>query len=245
MKDYQIEQQANEDALVVEQLKALLAEPEEKTNEYQDALGGESHVLQEIEREKITNPKKMIKLCKRMLLEKRPEVQVRLLRDILAAADPIKYAKECITKIRDCAIVVENFIADGHHGMIMIKDDVYPVTLSTKIKTQWLTDGKPWDPTDEMELQHHAAQDWMRIHDKGYFHGKVILFPQFGFSGVPRVVEMQCSKDVEGMTRYPGTNYFYEEPKKISLADLPKPKDNVSFADLVLNTKIAQVTRRK
>jgi hypothetical protein len=173
------------------------------------ALAGETVIFDIIEAEHITNPKKLKKFAQRLMQVTTSEVQLRLLQDIMIDRDPVKYVRDCAAKIRDCAVVIRQFVEDGCHGMIMINNTVYPVQLKTQEK--WLKEDKLWDPTDEMEIQHHAANDWMRQHDKGYFLGKVVLFPQFGFSGIPRIVEMQCTKEVDGLTRYPGTNFFYDK----------------------------------
>ncbi|MCY1299293.1 hypothetical protein D9M70_488160 [compost metagenome] len=129
--------------------------------------------------------------------------------------------RSCINKIRDCAILVENFIKDGNHGMLFTGNnglDVYPIKLDTR--DNWLTEGTKWDPEQEMIIQHDAANNWMKEHDKGTFYGKVVLFPQFGFSGEPRIVEMACG-DTEGMVKYPGTNYFVKKGVTMELiADL-------------------------
>lgn len=82
-----------------------------------------------------------------------------------------------------------------------------------------MTEGKQWDPEQEMIIQHEAADNWMKDHNKGYFLGKVVLFPMFGFSGEPRIIEMKCG-DTDGLVKYPGTNY-YVRPDSVS-----KMKDN-------------------
>ncbi|MNY19254.1 hypothetical protein D3C86_1526790 [compost metagenome] len=86
--------------------------------------------------------------------------------------------------------------------------DIFPVKLDTR--ANWLEESKRWDPEQEMVIQHEVVHSWMRDHDKGYFYGKVVLFPTFGFSGEPRIIEMACG-DTTGMVKYPGTN-FYVKP---------------------------------
>lgn len=183
-----------------------------------DALSQESVILDVIEKQNFTNPKKLKKFAQRLLGVTTNRVQRYLLTDILVAKDPVKYTNECISKIRDCAAIIQQFVDDGCHGMIMIKNNVYPVVLDTQ-KT-WLAENKAWHPDDESLIQHQAAEMWMKEHDKGYFLGKVILFPNFGFSGVPNIIEMQCSTDVKGMKRLPGTNYFYDDIVKHRLGNV-------------------------
>ncbi|MNO21499.1 hypothetical protein D3C76_112730 [compost metagenome] len=183
-----------------------------KTGIEYDTLNQESAILDQFEAIKNPNAKKVKKFAARMYNECTLEIQKRLCRDIFRADDPVKYMRSCIDKIRDCAILVEQFIEDGCHGMIFTGKngtDVYPVQLNTR--ESWLNEGKRWDEEQEMIIQHEAVNNWMKDHDKGYFYGKVVLFPKFGFSGEPRIVEMACG-DTEGMVKYPGTN-FYVRPQ--------------------------------
>jgi hypothetical protein len=173
-----------------------------------DNLREESAILDIFEAMKNPNPKKVINLARRLHGEVTSDIQKRLCRDIARADQPLVYMRACINKIRDCAILVKQFVAEGGHGMLFTgKDglDVYPITLDTR--SNWLTEGAKWDPEQEMIIQHDAANNWMRDNNKGSFYGKVVLFPQFGFSGEPRIIEMACG-DTEGMQKYPGTNYY-------------------------------------
>lgn len=181
------------------------------TNVEYDTLEQESAILDLFEQIKNPNPKKIKKLATRLYGECTLEVQKRLCRDIYRADDPVKYMRSCIAKIRDCAVLIEQFIEDGCHGMIFTGRDgteVWPVKLNTQ--QTWLNEGKAWDPEQEMLIQHEAVDAYMRENNKGYFLGKVVLFPKFGFSGEPRIIEVSCG-DTTGMVKYPGTN-FYVKP---------------------------------
>lgn len=186
---------------------------EESKIEY-DTLEQESAVLAMFQDIKNPNAKKVKKLAVRLYNELPLEIQKRLCRDIYRADDPVKYMNSCIDKIHDCAILVKQFIEEGKHGMLFTGKngtDIYPIQLDTR--SNWLDEGKRWDPEQEMIIAHEAADSWMREHNKGYFFGKVVLFPTFGFSGEPRIIEMACG-DTEGMVKYPGTN-FYVKPGAI------------------------------
>jgi hypothetical protein len=182
-----------------------------------DTLEQESAILAHFETLKNPNAKKVKKLAAKLYAEVPHEIQKRLCRDVYRAHDPLTYVRSCIEKIRDCSILIEQFIEDGCHGMIFTGKDgttVYPVTLKTL--PHWLSETERWDPEQEALIQHDAVNAWMKEHDKGYFYGKVVLFPKFGFSGEPRIIEMQCSDDTAGLHRYPGTNYFTrDKPKDI------------------------------
>ena len=189
----------------------------DKTGIEYDTLEQESAILDLFEAIKNPNAKKVKKFAAKMYNECQLDIQKRLCRDIYRADDPVKYMRTCIEKIRDCAMLVEQFIADGCHGMLFTGRDgleVWPIKLNT-VQT-WLTEGKLWDPEQEMIIAHDCANNWMKEQDKGYFFGKVVLFPKFGFSGEPRIIEMQCG-DTEGMIKYPGTDYYVKPQTHIQL----------------------------
>lgn len=198
-----------------------------------DTLEQESAILDMFDAIKNPNHKKVRNLAKRLLMESKLDIQKRLCRDILRSDKALTYVRDCIAKIRDCALLVEYFIEDGYHGMVFTGKDgkeVWPIKLSS-INLKWFTEGKPWCPEEEMRIQHDAANALMKEKDIGYFHGKVVLFPKFGFSGEPRIIEMQCGGKTEGQVRYPGTNYWYT-PAPImeareAIADLKGELNNV------------------
>lgn len=199
-----------------------------------DTLEQESSILDQFDAIKNPNHKKVKKLAWRLLHESKLEVQRKLCRDVLQADNALDYVRECVAKIRDCALLVQYFIEDGHHGMIFTGEDgkeVWPVTLSS-INLKWFTEGKPWCPEEEMRIQHDAANALMKEKDIGYFHGKVVLFPKFGFSGEPRIVEMQCGAGTEGQVRYPGTNYWYTPTSEITARVARKQGGTPSLRDL-------------
>ncbi len=188
-----------------------------------DTLEQESAILARFQDIKNPNAKKVKKLAAKLYNECTLEIQKRLCRDLYRADDPLKYLNTCIDKIHDCAILIKQFIEDGCHGMIFTGKngcDVHPIKLNTQ--TKWLEEGQRWDLEAEMLIQHNAVDEFMREHDLGHFFGKVVLFPKFGFSGEPRIIEMACG-DTTGMEKYPGTK-FYVHPEA---TDIVRP---VSFA---------------
>ena len=190
-----------------------------------EGLEEEAAILKVFEEMKNPNPKKVKKLAARLHDEVNSDVQKRLCRDIYRADEPVKYMHSCIVKIRECAILIEQFIEEGHHGMIFTGTngcDIYPVTLNTR--QNWLNKEDKWDPEQEMLIQHDAVNAWMKEYDKGHFRGKVVLFPAFGFSGEPRIIEMACG-DTTGMVKYPGTNY-YVRPEEVNLLVATYPEFN-------------------
>ena len=181
--------------------------------EHDWSLTEERSALERIVRDCKSNPKKVKQLAKRIYSTSKSEETKKLCRDICSASNPLTYIKDAIAKVRDFATLVEQFIEDGCHGAIITGNnglDVYPVKLDAPEK--WLTPEDKWNPEDEQEIMCNAAHNWMKEYDKGYFYGKVILFPFFGFSGVPRIYELRCTGgDNKGLVKVPGTNYYVAE----------------------------------
>lgn len=213
------------------------------TDSKYSGLEEESAILDLFEQIKNPKHKKVRAFAIRMYAECTSEVQKRLCRDIYQAPEPVKYMYECIDKIRQCAVIIKQFVADGCHGMIFTGkngDEVYPVKLDTR--ENWLTEGKEWDPEQEMIIQHDCANNWMKEHDAGHFLGKVVLFPEFGFSGIPRIIEMRCG-DVEGMVKYPGTDYYVPKsavPPVMQAANSLKDQVAIAAAAKVSNKGVSK-----
>lgn len=178
-----------------------------------DALMTESEIFEQL-KASAKNPKKLIQAVKRMFNQAPAYVQDGMLSHLLVTNDPCGYLNKSIQKLADYKIIVKDLIEAGNHGMIIHKDNpkseqetIYPAHLNTR--ANWLKENQVWDNEQEMLIQHELAEGWMSEHNKGYFFGKVVLFKEFGFSGIPRIIEMKCSKDVQHLKRYPGTNYYY------------------------------------
>lgn len=175
----------------------------------QDPLNEEKKILDYFRENFTTNPKKLKQMARRIAPQCAPFIQNGLITSIVLAKDPVKYLKKAFQQLDEMKDVIESLIASGAHGMIIIKDTIYPIEVKT-VKN-WLKEGDRWDPEQELLMQHDFCNKWMEEHNKGYFHGKVVLFKQFGFSGIPREIEMRCVKDTTGLQRYPGTNYYTSE----------------------------------
>lgn len=155
-----------------------------------DALSLESEILSHFEG--VTNPKKIKKIATKLYGQVTSEIQKKLCMDLIQAKDPVAKLTRCVGLITDAAFIIEQFVEEGNHGMILIKDEVYPV----KIKTvdRWLTSKDRWTEEDEIDIQYKAAEDWLKTNNKTQFLGKVVLYPHFGFSGVPRLIELKAER---------------------------------------------------
>lgn len=152
------------------------------------------------------NPKKLKAFATRIAPLCAPHILNGLIRNVLTIRDPEAYLLKCFGDIHQYAEIIKDFTKAGNHGMIQIQRQCYPVKLICP--DVWLTDGNPWHPEDERLIGADACNKWMKDNDKGYFHGLVVLFSEFGFSGIPREFEMRCTKNVSGLNRYPGTRYY-------------------------------------
>lgn len=156
------------------------------------------------------NPKKVKKLALKVWQDpESTDIQKTLALQIAQAKNSTQAADALVKRVEDCAMIIESFIAAGCHGMIMHDEVVYPVHI--KANPKWLSPDDPWDIEDEQLIRCEAANQWMREHNYGYFAGRVTLFPQFGFSGIPEMIILKCTENTESLHRYPGTNFYLRE----------------------------------
>lgn len=153
------------------------------------------------------NPKKVQAFARRIAPLCAPHIVNGLIRGVLSTKDPVGYLRGCFREINEYAVIIRDFVESGHHGMLQIGKNCYPVKL--KCPVSWLSEDAPWHPEDERLIGADACNAWMRDNDVGYFHGRVVLFSDFGFTGIPREFELRCSPNTQGMERYPGTRYFF------------------------------------
>ena len=155
-----------------------------------------------------TNPKKLKKLAAREEHRFSEFIQKGLIASIKKSPDPVGYLRRCFKQIVDFQIVTEQLIADGHHGMLVLNDVIYPVTLETNSK--WLQEHDKWTEDDELLIHREVVANWMDANKIGYFYGKVVLFTAFGFSGMPGIVKMRAAEKTEDLVKIPGSTRFYK-----------------------------------
>lgn len=180
-----------------------------------DSLSQEAGILDILKSHKLKNPKKLCKLAQRLLEETQFPIQRELLMDILRARDPIAYLNDCEQRVTECTAIVKQFIDDGCHGMILTGPRytvIYPIELQTMEK--WLNADDMWSPEDELDIKYKAVKAWMEEHEADHFHGKALLFPQFGFSGLPELITMDRRIDTDGLDKIDGTDFFFDPTVK-------------------------------
>jgi hypothetical protein len=149
------------------------------------AFEQELHVLGWFKDNFTTNPKKLKKMSARVrpLL---PEFIQKSLCDALdRSTDPVKLLQMAFKDLAAYPGIMADLIALGNHGMIIEGQNIYGFNLDTNEK--WLNpnkDGK-WSPEDESEIIDKVLLRWMAKERRRTFNGRLTLFPEFGFSGIP------------------------------------------------------------
>lgn len=136
-----------------------------------------------------TNPKKLKKLALREGALRSKEIQQGIVFNISRSADPVGYVRECFKQAFDYPIIIEQFINNGDHGMVVVDGAVYPVRIETQ--SNWLQQNDRWSLDDELDIQHNLVEQWMIANKVSNFKGKILLFPFFGFSGLFRRIIKQ------------------------------------------------------
>lgn len=136
-----------------------------------------------------TNPKKLIKLAAREAKNQPAEVAGGIILSIVRSRDPVGYVKECFRQAEVYPQIIQEFIDQGDHGMIVVGDVVSPVRINAN--PRWLRENDKWNPEDELDIQHNLIEAWMIENDVTHFKGKIALFPFFGFSGLFRRIRKQ------------------------------------------------------
>lgn len=151
------------------------------------ALEQESGILKAIKAANLKNPKKLVKFVTKLYSECEWDIQKMFCLQIIEAKDPVGYVDLCIRRIEDCAVIMENMVEESNHGMMFVGangDTVLPIRLNTMEK--WLTEMGKWHPDDEFEIGRDAADAYYEQHPNVPGPIKLVLFPQFGFTGIPR-----------------------------------------------------------
>lgn len=164
----------------------ILTEPE--AVEHGPAWDQEFKLIEELRT--ISNPKKLTREAFRISVsDKYTPIQRLLAKKLVEHSKPKLLLKIYETRIRDFAILMENFIEDGAHGLVMTGEEgnsVYPIKLD--VRENWISDPNDrWNIDDESEIIEKALDAYLLEYpDNARFSMKAVLFPQFGFSGVPR-----------------------------------------------------------
>lgn len=137
-----------------------------------------------------TDPKALKKLATKEGMKHSETVRQGIVFSINRSKDPVGYVRECFKQAFDYPIIIEEFIANGDHGMLVVDGAVYPVRVDVKW-SHWLIAKDKWDQEQELDIQHDLVKQWMIANKVNTFKGKICLFPYFGFSGLFRRIIKQ------------------------------------------------------
>jgi hypothetical protein len=149
------------------------------------AFQQELHILGWFQENFTTNPKKLKKMSARIRPSLPSWIQASLCDALERSTDPVKMLQMAFKDLAAYPAIMAGLIADGNHGMIMEGNNIYGISLDTNEK--WLNpnkDGK-WSLEDESDIIDKALLHWMAKERKRVFKGRLTLFPEFGFTGVP------------------------------------------------------------
>lgn len=159
-----------------------------------DALQMENEILNLFVGMVNPKPKKIVNLAKKLMFERTHSIEQRLLKDIIYHTDPLGFVQRCLALLDDLTNMIPGMVADGYHGVIIIKDEVFPTKVNAP--QSWLVRGQYWDPEQEYEIQKQVVGEYLETYDKNYALCKVVLFSDFGFSGIPRIIEGRRNPDI-------------------------------------------------
>ena len=166
----------------------MLTEPE--MTQDGPALEQEFQLVEELR--KFSNPKKLIKEALRISLsDSYTPIQRFLAKQLTEHSKPKLLLSSYEKRVRDFAILMERFIEEGAHGLVMTGKEgnsVYPLKL--EVRENWISDPNDrWSIEDETEILEKLLDAYLLEYpDNARFSVKAMLFPQFGFSGVPRLL---------------------------------------------------------
>jgi len=149
------------------------------------AFEQELHILGWFKENFTTNPKKLKKMSVRVRPSLPDWIQASLCDALERSTDPAKLLEMAFKDLAAYPGIMAGLIAEGNHGMIIEGSNIYGIALDTNEK--WLNpnkDGK-WSSEDESDIIDKALLHWMAKTRRRSFNGRVSLFPQFGFTGIP------------------------------------------------------------
>ena len=174
----------------------LLKGSEFQMNKELDPFSQELYLFRWLENNLPKNNKKMVSLLKRIFPQCPTYMQKNFFHSAMVkfSGDPLKYVKESIKYSYEFPRVMKELMDDGNHGMIFNGDEVHGVMIKTR--PNWLRskDGK-WDPAQEEEIAHELMKEWLITNRLRSWLGRIVLFADFGFSGLTMETEWLIPQD--------------------------------------------------
>lgn len=162
-------------------------------DESQAPLDQENQVLRWFQDLKTVNPKKLVRLAKQIENTVPDFIRRSIVDNVLCARHPQKFLAEAFREMNDLPIIMEGLMADGNHGMIMYGNNIYGVEV--KANQRWLKQGDRWNLEQEEEIMDSIVDEWMTKNKIRVFLGRIVLFKEFGFSGMARKITQQMTPE--------------------------------------------------
>lgn len=164
-----------------------------KVDESLPPLEQENQVLRYFQDNWTANPKKLVKMAKKIAPGIPDFIQRSIIHNVCVARYPAKWLQEAFREMNDLPILMQQLRDEGNHGMIMDDNKIYGIEI--KANPKWLRENDKWNPDDEDEIINSVVEGWMEEQKIKAFIGKVLLFHEFGFSGIPRKVNQEFTKE--------------------------------------------------
>ena len=145
-----------------------------------DPLDVESSLIAQFDG--LNRHKDIIKLNAKIFSQAKDESTKMFCKSVAASKKPLEYLDFCRRRIADSRLIKNDLIAAGNHGMLVYNRVVYGVKVDTR--ENWLHEDKEWTQEDEDEILERLVRAWMKENGFNKFKGKIVLFPEFGFSGL-------------------------------------------------------------
>lgn len=135
--------------------------------------------------------KAMKKLVLKLMKRAHPRLRRGLLDSIMNAKDHGPLIDAAIAEMELVEELTQDFIREGHHGMVLVAGQVVPVVVDFN-DTETGEDESQWLIENEDECSITAAEYAMnRMDPQSYLRCTVVLFSEVGFSGRARDWAMQ------------------------------------------------------
>lgn len=141
------------------------------------------------------NPKKTVQLMARYLRENpnQPDHVVNgLITPILTVRDPVQYLRECFDYQLEYHRIVIEMHENGFHGFITTGLLCYGVRVESD---EELTPDNTWEEDEERAIQRELIYEWGKTHQMVGGMAKILLFREYGFSGITRAFEKRDLND--------------------------------------------------
>lgn len=162
-----------------------------------EALDQERQVIRWFKDNPPKNPKKLIKMLLSIYSQVPDFIQKSFCNVLLSDNTPnkLKALDQYIYEMDSVPKLIEQLKREGNHGMVIYKTAFYGISL--KASANWLrkNDLTEWTTEQEDEIVSEALDAWMIENCVRHFKDKVVLFSQFGFSGVSRYLDVEMDDE--------------------------------------------------